>query len=152
MKKLIQDIENFHKKFFPDVNEETAPFSASSELIKMRLDFMLEELVETAHALGFVYNPVDDAFTMVNDVKDLPEALDGMVDLLYVLMGSAYLFGLLSKRGLFTIDTIFEQAWDRVQQANMQKVRCEAPGKRGTAFDVKKPAGWKKPRLDDLVC
>jgi hypothetical protein len=46
----------------------------------------------------------------------------------------------------------FEEAWRRVQEANMQKVRTArvVDSARGSTFDVVKPEGWTPPVLADL--
>lgn len=47
----------------------------------------------------------------------------------------------------------FNEAWSRVQRANMAKVRTARPedSKRGSGFDVVKPPGWTAPDHSDLV-
>ncbi len=72
----------------------------------------------------------------------MEKALDGLVDLVYVALGTAWLMGL-----------DFPEAWRRVHAANMQKVRAQRKEEsaRGTTFDVVKPAGWQPPNLSDLV-
>lgn len=47
----------------------------------------------------------------------------------------------------------FSQAWDIVHEANMRKERSEAPpsARRGGAYDMLKPNGWKPPDLRALV-
>jgi len=75
-------------------------------------------------------------------VDDLEGMLDALVDLTYVVLGTAYLHGF-----------DFNEAFRRVHEANMKKVRAEAKtdSKRGTAYDVVKPEGWTPPDLGDLV-
>lgn len=161
MRNLIDDIEDFHNKFFPDMAPKGL-FAVSDDVIKMRLNFMLEELNETAKALG--YNLDQDEGGKSRFYRDLKvgkepqpvnrhEVLDGLIDLLYVLMGTAHLFGLLKLHGLGRVFTKFEEAWYRVHMANMRKIRVARPAesKRGVGFDVKKPEGWQAPDLSDLV-
>lgn len=147
---LTSDIQDFQEKFFPEL-KPTEKFRQQQSVVTMRLNFMLEELEETAKALGYVLlpeyapdksNQVKYRFNQVSKTIDRAEVLDGLVDLLYVLIGTVYQFGL---------DKVFPIAWKRVHNANMQKARCETPGKRGTTFDVRKPKGWKAADLSDLV-
>lgn len=175
--KQYEDICNFHEKFkLPPYNSfDDMPKS----LVQFREKFIVEEATETINALGR---------------RDKPEALDGLIDLSYVAMGTYYLAGnsqrriplhVPSKLGIFGIckladgvtlssDThaeflldivftcryealalgfFFDTGWDRVQVANMSKVRAKVDtvGKRGSTWDVVKPKGWEAPRMDDLV-
>ena len=95
-------------------------------------------------------------------------ALDALVDLQYVLLGTAHLMGFntdakivkqvqetpdeMPKPWSFVVNR-FEEAWDRVQKANMTKVRTKNPAdsKRKSEYDVVKPEGWEPPQLHDLV-
>lgn len=76
------------------------------------------------------------------------KTLDAIVDLLYVVFGTAVLHG-------FSED-IVDEAFRRVHAANMAKVPVEGPddprsSRGGHRLDVVKPEGWEPPRLDDLV-
>ena len=59
-----------------------------------------------------------------------------------VALGTAYMQGF-----------NFKEAWRRVHEANMRKVRAtsEEQSKRNSSSDVVKPAGWVAPDLKDLV-
>ena len=74
--------------------------------------------------------------------KDLVGKLDALVDLVYVALGTAYLHGF-----------DFDEAWSRVHEANMQKIRAQQAddSKRSSKYDVVKPEGWEPPVLTDLV-
>jgi predicted HAD superfamily Cof-like phosphohydrolase len=74
---------------------------------------------------------------------NLEEQLDALVDLMYVLLGTAYLHGF----------NRFGEAWSRIQAANMLKVRATVPedSPRGSTLDVVKPPGWSPASLTDLV-
>ena len=73
---------------------------------------------------------------------NLEEYFDGLIDLVYVALGAAYLAGL-----------PFEQGFLRVHQANMTKVRAlrASDSKRGSTYDIVKPAGFVAPTLTDLI-
>jgi hypothetical protein len=106
-----------------------------------RLNFLTEELAEYEEAIGYdKYNSGDFDPKRFNAAK----AFDALIDLVYVALGTAYLHGF-----------PFNEGWDRVQEANMKKVRCEcADDPRSTRkhrIDVVKPEGWKPPMLADLL-
>ena len=122
---LINDIDRFHKKFgFEKTDKPDIP--DDSELVNFRTSFLLEELAEYSQAIT---------------KKDTAGALDALVDIVYIALGTAWLFNL-----------PFEKAWKEVQRANMEKIRAkDTTGKRGTKFDVIKPKGWKAPNIDQIV-
>jgi predicted HAD superfamily Cof-like phosphohydrolase len=73
---------------------------------------------------------------------DLEEYFDGLIDLVYVALGAAYLAGL-----------PFNEGFKRVHEANMKKVRAlrQEDSKRGSTYDIVKPAGFVAPTLTDLI-
>jgi len=75
-------------------------------------------------------------------VGDLEGQLDALVDLVYVALGTAYLQGF-----------DFNEAFRRVHEANMKKVRArqKSDSKRASSYDVVKPVGWTPPDLSDLT-
>lgn len=48
---------------------------------------------------------------------------------------------------------LWDELWTDVQRANMSKVRAERPSdsKRGSVWDVVKPAGWIAPRTEEIL-
>jgi len=116
------DIIDFHQKF--ELLYNGPPRELPRELSEFREKFMLEELTE--------YIASDK----------LHDKLDALVDLVYVALGTAHLHGFW-----------FNIAWRRVHEANMKKVRAQvsSDSKRGSTYDVVKPAGWTPPDLSDLV-
>lgn len=126
----VRDIELFHQRF--RLGYEGKPRLLDDELRKFRSLFMHEELTE--------YDYYSDG---VHEVQyRLEGCLDALVDLVYVALGTSYLHGF-----------NFREAWRRVQDANMVKVRAERrdDSKRGSTFDVVKPPGWVAPDHSDLV-
>ena len=138
------------------------------ELMKMRLNFMLEELTEIADACGFEmraqYNTMKDelncGFQPKKHFKRSPEdlglAFDGLLDLEVVLHGTAHLMGFMSHVPPDVSSryaTVWSEGQDRVFNANMAKERCKPGevGKRGSSFDLIKPKGWKAPEFGDLL-
>ena len=168
MNQFCEDISAFHRRFGFS-NRKQAGF-IEPEHMQMRLNFLLEELDELAQATGFTRNEGGHYKTdsRPGAEHDLEGALDALVDLQYVLLGTAYLMGLLNdKKVVDEVDegddglpklyprvaVIFEEAWDRVHKANMKKQRSLRgdKAKRGGQYDVVKPAGWKAPELSDLL-
>jgi predicted HAD superfamily Cof-like phosphohydrolase len=159
--RFVADVGSFHSKFGLDALEPAVPAVPSDEMLAFRLNFMLEELAEIAAANDFVLEvdeEKDMKFVKIDeDIREnapssvrLEETLDGLVDLLYVLMGTVRFCGFHTNS---PFGQRFHEAWRRVQQANMAKTRAASSGdsKRGTSFDVVKPVGWVPPTLKDLV-
>ena len=160
MDKLVQDVHDFHAKFGLDVLQPGTPQHIDDRaLLLMRANFMLEELVEYVQAVGLELTVNEDGveFTPAEPfdnepvLRDLEKALDSLVDLAYVLVGTVLLHGFGNKHELGK--TIIGEAWQRVHNANMRKVRANHAGesKRKSGFDVVKPEGWQPPKLHDLV-
>ena len=160
MDKLVQDVHDFHAKFGLDVLQPGTPQHIDDRaLLLMRANFMLEELVEYVQAVGLELTVNEDGveFTPAEPfdnepvLRDLEKALDSLVDLAYVLVGTVLLHGFGNKHELGK--TIIGEAWQRVHNANMRKVRAASAeeSKRKSGFDVVKPEGWQPPKLHDLV-
>ena len=120
--KYLKDVADFHAKF--NVPQPRTPSLPDADMTSFRLKFLREELEE-----------IEDAVLE----EDLEEVLDGLVDIVYVALGTALVFGM-----------DFDTAWKRVQAANMKKIAGLATG-RHDQFDVSKPEGWEPPVLADLV-
>ena len=100
--------------------------SKSQGQLALRLRLIIEELTETLEAMRD---------------GDLVEAFDGVVDLLYVVVGMGVAMGLPLNLG-----------WEEVHRTNMAKVR----GPDGAIVingKIQKPEGWESPtkRLAELV-
>ena len=122
---ILKDIDNFHKKYGFEKNEKV-DIPNNNELINFRTAFLMEELAEYTNAIT---------------KKDAAGALDALVDIVYIALGTAWLFNL-----------PFEKAWNEVQKANMSKIRAkDKTGKRGTKFDVVKPKDWKAPNIEKII-
>lgn len=115
------DVRQFHEKFKLDLAKE--PSLLCEELFRFRLKFMQEEL---------------DEFAEAHEDGHLINAADGLIDLAYVLHGTALLMAL-----------PWQKLWDNVHTQNMKKVRIsrtEIDGsKRKSRYDIIKPAGWTPP-------
>lgn len=140
---LIEDIAEFHKKhgLGYDGKLKALPF----DMYDFRHKFMVEESNEWKDAQKQLTlavtteegEPVDAADVTHNMAK----ALDAIVDVLYITLGNAYLQGFNEQH--------ISEAWRRVHEANMKKIRGES--NRSALYDIVKPPGWVAPKLDDLV-
>lgn len=118
-KKLIGDVRAFQRKF--DIPMPDEPQNLEPSLADFRINFMQEEL---------------DEYSLAVDQKDLSKALDSLIDLIYVALGTVLSHG---------FGEVFQPAWNVVQDANMSKVRVDRPENGRHKFDVVKPAGWVSP-------
>lgn len=125
----FEDVGDFHRKFGLHTSDEApGPQPENFELLEFRIKFMDEELNE---------------FIASIENGDEAGAFDALLDLVYVAMGTAHLRGY-----------PWQEGWDAVQAANMAKVRAQADGsdsKRGSSFDVVKPAGWYPPNIEAVL-
>lgn len=141
----LKDIKEFHERF--GLSYDDCPRSLPEDISDFRYKFLKEEVEEwyLNQNLAFDETTRDLMSRSVSGyTTKLSEALDGLVDLAYVLFGTSYLHG---------FNNMFAEAWSRVHRANMSKIRAkkESDSKRGSTFDVVKPEGWKPPCLLDLV-
>ena len=122
---MFQMVADFHKKFGLDPTEQ--PDFPFEEIWILKNNHMQEELNEIRAAA-------------ING--NLEEYFDGLIDLVYVALGAAYLAGL-----------PFEQGFLRVHQANMTKMRAlrQQDSKRGSTYDIVKPPEFVAPTLADLI-
>lgn len=137
---LFADVKEFHAKF--GIGYDGLPrFLEDADLLKFRLDFIEEELKEfkLSHDAGLAALKLNEP----EHVKlHLEDCLDAAADLTWVTLGLADVMGL-----------PFNEAWKRVYQANMTKVKATdaSQSKRGYIGDIIKPPGWKAPSHIDLV-
>lgn len=148
-KSEFDDVGNFHAKF--GFEQLDSPGFLDDEKMKIRLDFNLEELLETAEAAGFKIQVVGQMlhenaklhFVREPSIRrDLAKFFDGLIDGVYVHCGFAWLCRL-----------PWHEGWRRVHWANMKKERVmnARDSTRGTTFDVRKPDGWVAPSFDDIL-
>lgn len=141
---VFRDIRLFHERFSLLPTNDPG-HRLSSEVLRFRILFMLEELVEYCEAVGATIVALDDGFdVVVSDQAQLNQELahDSLIDLVYVAVGTSYLHRF-----------PFNDGWAKVQAANMAKVRAlsSADSKRGSSFDVVKPPGWSAPDHSDIL-
>ncbi len=127
MSKEFKDVQAFQEKFGIPMNDR--PGFIDQEFIKFRLLFLCEELRETTQAA---------------QDNDLEGIADGLVDLVYVAMGTAAIMGL-----------PWDALWDEVQRANMAKMKAMSSEDQGHReawqYDVVKPEGWTPPRIKEIL-
>ncbi len=143
---LFRDIERFHQKFGLEPTRDPG-HQLPDDVLEFRLKFLLEELREYAAAVGYQLSWSSSTgihFMKRGDEFNAEEALDGLADLCYVALGTAFLHRF-----------PFNEAWQRIQEANMKKVRANSAddplSKRKHAIDIVKPPGWTPPVLVDLL-
>jgi predicted HAD superfamily Cof-like phosphohydrolase len=120
VKSAIDDVTRFHHKFGHPVAHEPVTHPKLEE-IQFRRYLHDEEDDELDAALDDYMN---------GDVAALEDVADGIVDSIYVRIGTALLLGIPLKR-----------VWDAVQRANLEKEANPSGGK------PIKPAGWKPPDI-----
>lgn len=142
MKTFFDDVAAFHEKFGLSIdNPHLGPRLVMGELAALRSARTYEEQREYEVATGKAYVALqDNDIEMVTQL--LAEQVDALVDLVYIVLGTAYLHGF-----------DFNEAWRRVHEKNMQKVRAQTAeqSKHGSTLDIIKPAGWEPPNHLDLV-
>lgn len=131
----IDDVAEFHDRF--GIKTPGHADFMPQDVFNFRLDFMKEELEEftVAHCCGQAENAHRHNPTAFID------AVDGILDLVYVAFGTLLLMGLPPE--------VIQACWDDVQRANMTKERAQSSddprSKRGHMLDVVKPDGWMPP-------
>lgn len=128
-KSYFEQVGEAYRKFgFPVAGEnKNFPHLIEEDLASFRRRFLLEELNE---------------FCSAQENNDLVEIADALVDLVVVALGTAHFYGL-------PFDKLFEE----VHRSNLEKTRTETAvqSKRGTAWDLQKPEGWKPPDLVSII-
>lgn len=140
---MASDFDNvgqFHEKFGLPI-AGGSPTTISDDAALFRLKFMLEELIEIAD--GYGYHLTGD-FVKVDEQQDLPKIADGLVDLVYVALGTAHLHS-------FPWSALFKE----VQRANLSKERATHDGdKRSTRahqLDVVKTKDFQPPNIVEVL-
>lgn len=127
MRTNYDDIIKFHQKFglLPDTSNPS--LIADKELYDFRVKFLKEELQE---------------FIEAHDAGDLEKAADSLIDLAYVVLGTAYHMAL-----------PWQELWDEVHAKNMLKQIASSAdeSKRGYTKDIIKPHGWTPPDIKSVL-
>ncbi len=131
MSDFFEDVGEFHYRFgqpYTDSGRDDRCRFPSPEELEYRIKFLKEEITE---------------FEEATENQDLPKALDALVDLVYVALGTAHYF-----------HAPFVEAWDEVHAANMRKVRASPEDhehKRGPVEPMRKPPGWIPPDIEKVI-
>lgn len=145
--------------------KKTVPHTVDDSTRDFRLKFLLEELREIAEGYGLelswdlgpkiVSCPkcrdgwdcgecCNGSIAIEDAPQDLPKIADGLVDLVYVALGTAHLHGL-----------NWPELFAEVQRANMTKERASGSHDkrsiRSHSLDVVKPEGFVPPRIVEVL-
>jgi hypothetical protein len=153
----IFNVARFQEKY--GIPRNRKPGFLDDDNMQFRLNFLLEELLELADATGFEFHSpevgfVVDTLPAEKTPANLEQAFDGLLDLEFVLHGTAIMMGFNAAPplGITSRGTIWGEGEHRVFEANMKKVRATRAedSKRGSTFDIVKPKGWRAPTFGDL--
>jgi predicted HAD superfamily Cof-like phosphohydrolase len=113
---MYDDVVQFHIEIL-GVAAPPSPSLRSQEWLMERFRFLTEEVNE---------------FLEAGLAGDMVGAVDGLLDTVYVALGTLHMMGVPA-----------EDCWQMIQKANMSKVRGVT--KRGNTIDAAKPDGWVGP-------
>ncbi len=147
----FEDVGAFHEKFGLERSGGRRPHTVEDDVALFRLKFLLEELQEIAEGYGYILEGGNSALLSFRPVRqshnsrqDLAKVADGLIDLVYVALGTAHLHSL-----------PWAKLWDEVQRANMSKERAaHSDDNRSTrkhSLDVVKPVGFKPPAIIETL-
>ena len=116
---MYEKVKQFRQKMGLSISNEPTLLAPAEASYFAR--FIMEELSE---------------FLKAHEERNLIDASDAVVDLIYVALGCSHAMGL-------PFNTLF----DIVHHANMEKVPANElqRSKRGKQYDVVKPLGWEAP-------
>lgn len=142
----LEQVRLFHQKF-GQLDPQRISHLTKRKLAE-RINFMLEELTEFAEACGLsTFNTttgeiVFSARECNGKDQDMEQQADALVDLCYVLKGTAAMMGL---------GPAWPDLWDDVQRANMAKVKGPTHREMEFGADICKPEGWTGPRTSQIL-
>lgn len=120
--RIVEDIDDFIAKFgLAEAYIEADGAVERNLVIRKRIAHLKEEIQE-----------IEDAIDPANRARDTVALVDGLVDLVYIAIGTVQMMGL-----------EFDDHWKAVHYANMSKVRVHDPDTH--KFGIKKPEGWIGP-------
>lgn len=133
-------VGDFHQKFGLPV-ADGAPITIPDDVALFRLKFLLEELTEIADGYGY---QLTANIAPAGNRPDLPKVADGLVDLVYVALGTAHMHSL-PWAALFA----------EVQRANLSKERAahsdDNRSVRKHSLDVVKPKDFRPPNIVEVL-
>jgi len=125
MQKQLEQLKDFHEAFGCVLNE--TPTIPDAETALLRTKLMVSENAETVEAIAN---------------KDMLEILDGLVDKLYVTLGTAVSYGLAD---------ILPAAFQLVHENNMSKLGPDGKPIKDASGKVVKPEGYVPVDLRPLL-
>lgn len=137
---FFKQVGDFHAKF--ELPTAYSYYGEINQDFKLKRDPQFLTIDNHLFRRKFMQEELEE-FDAACAVGDLPKAADALVDLVYVVLGTAHLMGL-----------PFNELWEAVQAANMAKERAvanDARSKRGHRLDVVKPEGWVAPPIAEIL-
>lgn len=113
-------VGEFHKKFDLGISDNTGALP-STEVLLFRLQFLQEELNELTKAIR---------------ERDHIEITDALVDIAYVVLGTAHL-----------CNVPWQDAFDEIHRSNMEKEAAPVEGAKKQVTKIIKPVFWRRPDL-----
>jgi len=137
---LCRDISDFHNRFA--IAYHGPPRHLPQDLRDFRIKFIAEELCEYAGVPDITKRLIQSALHEQQQPQPLADEFDALIDLAYVVLGTAHLHGF-----------PFAKGWARVHRCNMLKTRAlnATDSPRQSTHDVIKPEGWRPADLTGLV-
>ena len=89
--------------------------------------------------IGFMQEELDE----FQAAATLEDQVDALVDLQYFLLGTLYEMGVTEEQ--------YDECFNRVHQANMQKIAGVKRGRRVYGVDAEKPDEWQPPEFGDIL-
>ena len=118
----------------PSMYEDVAKFHREILGVEFPLVITLKEREWILERFRFL-NEEADEFLEAGLTSDLVKTVDGLLDIVYVALGTLYYMGV-----------PVPECWNAVQKANMAKIRGMT--KRGNVDDAVKPYGWVGPEQE----
>ena len=131
-------VKQFHQKLKLPVG--AYPLILDRHSMERRLKFMKEEIQEIEDAFNQIDTYLPGTLAVESDIRwsIMAKLFDGLIDLDYVVLGTAVMMGLPWDTGFLC-----------VHEANMRKI-C-VPSEDGHKWGVQKPEGWQPPDLIPIL-
>ena len=136
---LMDDVATFHRMSEQPV--VALPKVPSGPRVHLRAKLILEECLETLHAMG---HTIGSNMQASQDARmydgDIPELADGLADLIYVCIGTALEFGI-----------PLDRVWAAVQHSNMAKAGPDGKCQFRADGKLMKPEWWCPPDIRKAI-
>lgn len=129
--------ENLMRRMLEDMMADVAEFHEQVVHVATPPEPTLLTIERQNWSVNFLQEELDE-FKQAHHDSNLPDAVDALVDLIYVAIGR-----------LLEMGVPPTEAWDPVQRANMAKQRGKTH--RGVDTDAAKPEGWLPPDHETLM-